>query len=187
MKAEIKDINKLYILVLKNRKKGIKIRETLKGQNYSSGNFYRRISKKQALSLSQLKGLSKHQKKEFEKLYLKEGWTADRLRKRYGCRTDTAVNFVKEITDDNVRSLKSYNRKLTKYQVIKILITYMKYGRGGRWGNGEITQKELGLQYGVCENVIHSICTGRHWKHIFQKVKKKYNKEILGIIDKHSL
>ena len=178
MRAETKDIKELYRLVLKNRKKGIEIRQTLREQKYSTGNFYRRISKKQAEKLSNLKGLSNAQKKEFKELYLNKGWTADRLRVRYGCRTKTAIDFAKECTDDYTRSLKNHNRKLTKYQVIKILISSMRDG---------IMQKDLADKYKVSACNISSICAGRHWKHIFQGVKEKYNKEILGIVDKNLL
>jgi len=83
-----------------------------------------------------------------------------------------ACQLQRDLTDGYVRSLKNHNRKLTKYQVIKILIETMR---------GEVKQKDLAIKYNVSACNISNICAGRNWKHVFQGVQKKYNSELLSI------
>jgi len=179
--TDITDIKELYKTVLSNRKSGISIQSTLDKIGYNANTFMARITEKQREKLRALKGLSEKRKKEFKKLYL-QGWTAQELRKRYFIETRTALEFAKECTPEYTRSFKHHNRLLTSYQVKKILIRYMRYGKGGRWGGGDVTQKELGIEFGVSANTINGICSGRAWKHVFQGFKKKYNTEILSIV-----
>jgi transcriptional regulator with XRE-family HTH domain len=168
------DYQRLFKIVYKNKENGISIKDTLAQElGYThSANFYKSISPKQRERLSQLKGLTEKNKTEFKKLYL-EGWSAAKLARKYNVRTKTALSFAENCTDDYVRSLKNPNRKLTKYQVIKILISTMRDG---------VMQKDLAVKYGVSASNISNICCGRHWKHIFQGVKEKYNTEILSIL-----
>ena len=111
-------------------------------------------------------------KEEFKHLYLNKGWNAEQLRKKYKVRTKTVLDLTHTITNENTRSLKNWQRKLTKYQVIKILIERMKYGT---------LNKDLAKKYSVSESRISSICNGHDWKHVFQGFRKKYNKEILSL------
>jgi Mor family transcriptional regulator len=111
-------------------------------------------------------------KQELKRLYFDEGYNIQDLQRKYRVRTKTILNIVREFTDENTKSLKNWQRKLTRYQVVKILIERMKYGT---------LQKELAKKYGVSESRISSICTGRDWKHVFQGVRDKYNKETLAI------
>lgn len=105
-------------------------------------------------------------------MYLEEGYTMSQLRAKYKIRTKTAIDYVNSFSAEYSRSLKNHNRKLTKYQVIKILIERMKHGT---------LQRELAKKYSVTDSLISAICNGHHWKHIFQGVKKKYNNEILSL------
>jgi len=83
-----------------------------------------------------------------------------------------ACQLQRDLTDGYVRSLRNHKRKLTKYQVIKILIETMR---------GEVKQKDLAIKYNVSACNISNICAGRSWKHVFQGVQKKYNSELLSI------
>ena len=168
------DYTKLYEIVFENRKIGISITDTIQKElgHRQTSNFYKKLSSKQKQNLKNLKGLSNKQKKEFIKLYLHNGKTASFLAKKYKIRTKTALTFINKNSGEYSRSFKNHNRKLTKYQVIKILIERMKYGT---------LQKELASKYGVSDSRISCICTGRDWNHIFQGVRKKYNLEILSL------
>jgi len=110
--------------------------------------------------------------KDFSQLYLNEGWTARRLREYYNVRTKTILNLTHLITPEYTRSLKNCNRKLTKYQVTKMLIERMRDGT---------KQIDLANKYGIAPCNVSNICAGRHWKHIWQGVKEKYNDEILSV------
>jgi len=90
-------------------------------------------------------------------------------------RDGDACQLQHELTTDYTRSTKNHNRKLTKYQVIKILIMIMRDGA---------RQKDLAEIYGVSASNISNICAGRHWKHVFQGAKDRYNIEILSIVEK---
>ena len=111
------------------------------------------------------KGLSDIEKEEFKVLYLEKGMTMTELRKRYSVRTKTAMDYINSVSNELPKSFKNHNRKLTKYQVSKILIERIKLGT---------LQKELANKYNVSESRISCICTGRDWKHVFQEVKDKY-------------
>lgn len=90
-------------------------------------------------------------------------------------RLGDACKLQRELTTGYPRSIKNHNRKLTKYQVIKILIKIMRDGA---------KQKDLAEIYGVSASNISNICAGRHWKHVFQGAKDRYNIEILSIAEK---
>jgi antitoxin component HigA of HigAB toxin-antitoxin module len=168
------DYNKLYKKVYDNRLKGIKVKDTLLQElgHSDGGNFYKAISNTQLKKLSELKGLTESNKKEFKRLYLEENKSASYLAKKFNIRTKTSIDYARTCTDKYVRSFKAPKRKLTKYQVIKILLDRMLYGT---------KQKDLAEKYCVSPSNISNICAGRHWKHVFQGVKNKYNKEILSI------
>lgn len=85
-----------------------------------------------------------------------------------------ACELQRKQTIGYVRSIKNPNRKLTKYQVIKILVERMRDGA---------RQIDLANKYGVSACNISNICAGRHWKHVFQGVKQKYNPEILSVLE----
>lgn len=118
-----------------------------------------------------MKQLSDEEKKEFKHLYL-NGHTATSLARKYKVRNKTALDFINSCSGVYAKSFMNTNRKLTKYQVIKILIERMKYGT---------LHKDLAKKYGVSDSRISCICTGRDWKHVFQGAKEKYNKEIINI------
>lgn len=168
------DYQKIYKKALTNKQKGISIKETIEQElgHRDTGNFYKAITPNQQTKLRNAKGLSERQKEEFKKLYLEDGKTMSFLRDKYKIRTKTAIDFINSVSGEYSRSFKNHNRKLTKYQVIKILIERMKYGT---------LQRELAEKYNVSDSRISCICTGRDWKHIFQGVKEKYNTELLSI------
>jgi hypothetical protein len=168
------DYQKIYKKALTNKQKGISIKETIEQElgHRDTGNFYKAITTNQKTKLKNAKGLSERQKEEFKKLYLEDGKTMSFLRDKYNIRTKTAIDFINSVSGEYSRSFKNHNRKLTKYQVIKILIERMKYGT---------LQRELAKKYNVSDSRISCICTGRDWKHIFQGVKEKYNTELLSI------
>ena len=168
------DYQKIYKKALTNKQKGISIKETIEQElgHRDTGNFYKAITPNQKTKLKNAKGLSEMQKEEFKKLYLEDGKTMSFLRDKYKIRTKTAIDFINSVSGEYSRSFKNHNRKLTKYQVIKILIERMKYGT---------LQRELAEKYNVSDSRISCICTGRDWKYIFQGVKEKYNTELLSI------
>jgi len=168
------DYQKIYKKVLSNKLKGISIKDTIEEElgHRDTGNFYKALTSEQKDKLKNAKYLSEKQKEEFKHLYLEEGYTMSQLRDKYRIRTKTSIEYINSVSGEYSRSFKNYNRKLTKYQVIKILIERMKYGT---------LQKELAKKYNVSNSLISSICNGHHWKHIFQGVKKKYNLEILSL------
>ena len=168
------DYQKIYKKALINKENGVSIKDTIESflGHRDTGNFYKALNETQKNNLKNAKNLSDKQKLEFKRLYLEEGYTMSQLRAKYKIRTKTAIDYVNSFSAEYSRSLKNHNRKLTKYQVIKILIERMKYGT---------LQRELAKKYGVTESLISAICNGHHWKHIFQGIKKKYNKEILSL------
>jgi hypothetical protein len=168
------DYKKIYKKALKNKINGISIKDTIEQElGYrNTSNFYKSLTKNQKEKLKKAKGLSKKQKEEFTKLYLQDGITMSFLRDKYKISTKTAIDFINSVSGEYSRSFKNHNRKLTKYQVIKILIERMKYGT---------LQSELAKKYNVSDSRISCICTGRDWKHIFQGVREKYNNELLSL------
>lgn len=118
-----------------------------------------------------MRQLSDAEKEEFKALHLK-GHSATSLARKYKMRNKTALDFINSCSGEYSKSFMNAKRKLTKYQVIKILIERMKYGT---------LQKDLAKKYNVSDSRISIICTGREWKHVFQGVKDKYNTEILSI------
>jgi uncharacterized membrane protein len=168
------DYNKIYKKALANKKKRISIKDTIEQElgHRNTANFYNALTPKQREKLSNAKHLTEKQKKEILRLYLYEGKTMEYLREKYKIRTETMIELINSASGEYSRSFKNHNRKLSKYQVIKILIERMNYGT---------LQKDLAKKYGVSESRISCICSGRDWKHIFQGVKKKYNKETISI------
>jgi hypothetical protein len=168
------DYQKIYKKALSNKQKGISITDTIQQElGYKkTGNFYKALTEEQKNKLKNAKYLSEKQKDEFKRLYTEEGYTMSQLRDKYRIRTKTAIEYINSVSGEYSRSFKNHNRKLTKYQVIKILIERMRYGA---------RQIDLANKYQVSDRNISSICTGRHWKHIFQGVKQKYNTELLYI------
>ena len=168
------DYQKIYKKALINKEKGISIKDTIYVflGHRDTGNFYKALTKEQKDKLKKAKYLSQKQKEEFKRLYLEKGYTMLELRGKYKIRTQTAIKYINSVSGEYSRSFKNHNRKLTKYQVIKILIERMKYGT---------LQRELAEKYNVSELRISCIRTGRDWKHIFQGVKQKYNTEILSL------
>lgn len=156
----------IYKKALTNKKNGTSIKDTIESflGHRDTGNFYKALNEHQRNNLKNAKNLSDKQKLQFKRLYLEECYTMSQLRDKYKIRTKTAIEYVNSFSAEYSRSLKNHKRKLTKYQVIKILIERMKYGT---------LQRELAKKYGVTDSLISAICNGHHWKHIFQGVKKK--------------
>ena len=179
----------IFKIVLKEKQKGIPIKDTLEKLTGSrhNANFYKNITIKQRTQLTKARELTEKQKTEFMDLYLNKRVGASVLARKYRIRTKKALDFANTLTTDYKRSRQNHDRKLTKYQVIKIIITYAKYGNNfSRWNEG-ITQKELAIKYNIEPCNVNNILHGRSWKHIFQGAKKKYNKEILSITEKERI
>lgn len=114
--------------------------------------------------------MSKKDKEQFKKMCLTHN--IEIVAKSFSMRIADACKLQRELTDGYVRSIKNANRKLTKYQVIKILVERMRDGA---------RQIDLANKYQVSASNVSNICAGTHWKHVFQGVKEKYNSEILSI------
>ncbi len=162
----------LFERVFNERKNGKSVRIFLREIGKDQGNFYKRMSQNQKERLSSLKCFSTTQKEEFKILYLNGKVGVTELAKKYHVRTKVAVDFAHEITDEYLRSLKNHNRKLSKYQVTKMLVEHMRDGA---------RQIDLSEKYGISASNVSNICAGRHWKHLFQGAKNRYKKEILSI------
>lgn len=112
-------------------------------------------------------------KEKIKHLYIVENKSIDEIRSVFKCRTSIIIDCVKSFMGkENLKSLNNHKRKLTKYQVIKILISTMRDG---------VMQKDIAKKFNVSACNISNICAGRSWKHLFQGAKKKYNKEVLSI------
>ena len=47
--------------------------------------------------------------------------------------------------------------------------------------SGQMTQAMIAKMYNLDQSTVSRLCTGKTWKHLFQGIKEKYNKEILKI------
>ena len=47
--------------------------------------------------------------------------------------------------------------------------------------SGQMTQRLIAEMYNIDQSTVSKLCAGKIWKHLFQGVKEKYNKEILKI------
>lgn len=62
--------------------------------------------------------------------------------------------------------------KLTKSKVKQILLLRIRDG---------IYQKDIAEKFNIHQSTVSNICAGKTWKHLFQKIKNKYNQEFLKI------
>ncbi len=111
---------------------------------------------------------------EIRNIYLTTNRTMEDIGGEFGVNKVYVHRHLKDWgCDDKNQNIGENNKwaKLTKYQVKKIIVTYLK---------GGITQKKLAEQYNVHQTTIWAICNGKSWKNIFQK-KRPFNKEIISI------
>ena len=118
--------------------------------------------------------LTQDQIKEIVTLWIDKNMTSKEIAKLYPVNFNHIQRVCKNYIPNDlyIRSYKSGSRKLSAFQVKKILIERLKLGT---------TYKELGNKYKVSAAAIRLICIGENWKHVFQHCNKKYNTEILSI------
>ncbi len=136
-----------------------------------------RIGKHGGLTSNSAK-LTLLQIKTFKELY-KAGATMEQLAKIYEVTTTTICRHLKELDHPNkLRGMGGVEgncifTKLTKGQAKQIILLRLRDG---------VTQNEIAEKFNIHQSTISNICTGKSWKHLFQGIRKKYNKEALKLI-----
>jgi DNA-binding transcriptional regulator LsrR (DeoR family) len=115
---------------------------------------------------------------DIEKQYSSSKITMEELANQYNVTTTTIWRKLKNVDSDNKRrgagKVSKYCNwtKINEDIATRILILYM---------SGQMTQKMIAEMYNLHQSTVSHICRGNTWKHLFQGVKEKYNKEILNV------
>jgi DNA-binding transcriptional regulator LsrR (DeoR family) len=116
---------------------------------------------------------------DIEKQYSSSKITMEELANQYNVTTTTIWRKLKNVDSDNKRrgagKVSKYCNwtKINEDIATRILILYM---------SGQMTQRMIAEMYNLHQSTVSHICRGNTWKHLFQGVKEKYNKEILNVI-----
>lgn len=119
-----------------------------------------------------------NQVRDIQKRYESSEITMKELANEFNITMTTICRLVKDVETDNKKrgtgSISQYCNwtKINEEIATRILIIYM---------SGQMTQRLIAEMYNLDQSTISNICTGKTWKHLFQGVKEKYNKEILKI------
>ena len=120
-----------------------------------------------------------HQVREIQKRYGTSDVTMKELAKEFNITETHICRLVKDVETDNKKrgtgSISQYCNftKINEEIAKRILILYM---------SGQMTQRMIAEMYNLHQSTVSHICRGNTWKHLFQGVKEKYNKEILNVI-----
>ena len=119
-----------------------------------------------------------HQVNEIKKRYGSSEITMHELAREFNITATHICRLVKDVETDNKKrgtgSISQYCNwtKINEEIATRILIIYM---------SGQMTQRLIAEMYNLDQSTVSRLCTGKTWKHLFQGVKEKYNKEILKI------
>ena len=119
-----------------------------------------------------------HQVNEIKKRYGSSQITMHELAREFNITATHICRLVKDVETDNKKrgtgSISQYCNwtKINEEIATRILIIYM---------SGQMTQRLIAEMYNLDQSTVSRLCTGKTWKHLFQGVKEKYNKEILKI------
>lgn len=116
---------------------------------------------------------------DIKRQYASSKITMEELANQYNVTTTTIWRKLKNVESDNKNRARGKNvseycslTKINEDIATRILILYM---------SGQMTQEMIAEIYNIHQSTVSRICKGNTWKHLFQDVKKKYNKEILNI------
>ena len=115
---------------------------------------------------------------DIKKQYTSSKITMEELADKYNVTTTTIWRKLKNIESDNKKraagkvSEHCNWTKINEDIATRILILYM---------SGQMTQKMIAEMYNIHQSTVSHICNGKTWKHLFQGVKEKYNKELLSL------
>lgn len=116
---------------------------------------------------------------DIKRQYTSSKITMEELANQYNVTTTTIWRKLKNVESDNKNRAPGKNvskycswTKINEDIATRILILYM---------SGQMTQKMIAEMYNLNQSTISHICRGNTWKHLFQDVKSKYNKEMLEI------
>ena len=119
-----------------------------------------------------------NQVNEIKKRYGSSQITMHELAREFNITATHICRLVKDVETDNKKrgtgSISQYCNwtKINEEIATRILIIYM---------SGQMTQRLIAEMYNLDQSTVSRLCTGKTWKHLFQGVKEKYNKEILKI------
>ena len=119
-----------------------------------------------------------HQVNEIKKRYGSSQITMHELASEFNITATHICRLVKDVETDNKKrgtgSISQYCNwtKINEDIATRILIIYM---------SGQMTQAMIAKMYNLDQSTVSRLCTGKTWKHLFQGIKEKYNKEILKI------
>ena len=122
--------------------------------------------------------LNIHQVREIQKRYGTSDVTMKELANEFNVTMSTICRLVKDVDSDNKKrgagKISQYCNwtKINEEIATRILILYM---------SGQMTQRLIAEMYNIDQSTVSKLCAGKIWKHLFQGVKEKYNKEILKI------
>lgn len=119
-----------------------------------------------------------NQVRDIQKRYGSSKITMHELAREFNITATHVCRLVKDIDTDNKKrgtgSISKYCNwtKINEDIATRILILYM---------SGQMTQKMIAEMYNLHQSTVSHICRGKTWKHLFQGVKEKYNKELLSL------
>lgn len=122
--------------------------------------------------------LNIHQVREIQKRYGTSDVTMKELANEFNITATHVHRLVKDVETDNKKrgagKISQYCNwtKINEEIATRILILYM---------SGQMTQRLIAEMYNIDQSTVSKLCAGKIWKHLFQGVKEKYNKEILKI------
>ena len=119
-----------------------------------------------------------HQVRDIQERYGSSNVTMHELAREFNITATHICRLVKDVETDNKKrgtgSISQYCNwtKINEDIATRILILYM---------SGQMTQRMIAEMYNLDQSTVSRLCTGNTWKHLFQGVKEKYNKEILKL------
>lgn len=119
-----------------------------------------------------------HQVRDIQERYGSSNVTMHELAREFNITATHICRLVKDVETDNKKrgtgSISQYCNwtKINEDIATRILILYM---------SGQMTQRMIAEMYNLNQSTVSRLCTGNTWKHLFQGVKEKYNKEILKL------